>query len=278
MIRALARGALLLGDAELGERAVRAADALLAGAYSPEQGLARYLRGGQRHGAAVLDDYAQAIAALIDVFELTGQPRWLDSALLLQRALDRSFWDDAAGGYWYTPAAGAAVLIRSKPVFDEALPSGNAVAALNLLRLYSLTQDGALRTRAEMTLRGLASAAERSPVASAGLLEALDWMLDAPREIAITGAASRAEAEPFTRALAHHYLPNRVLVIASDANAAALSERIPWLAGKRAIGGKPTAYLCTNRVCLRPTADPEEFTAQLKRTASPPGSTRWRAP
>ena len=102
---------------------------MLRGALQPDRSLARYLREGRPHGQGVLEDYAYLIAGLLDLFELRGEPRWLDAALALQRTLDARFWDDAAGGYWQTPAAAEPpLLLRSKPVLDESLPSPNAVA------------------------------------------------------------------------------------------------------------------------------------------------------
>ena len=268
MIQAYARAGLALRDAELIERGALAARALLDGARR-EGSMARYLRGGRAYGVGVLDDYAFLEAGLLDLFEASGDVRWLDAATDLQRELDGHFFDESSGGYWLTRDDGERLLARNKPTRDGARPSGNSVAALNLLRLYTLTGVPAYREHAEMTLRAFSDELERSPQSMGRMLEALDYMLDTPLEIAIVTPRSRAEANPFLDELGRTYLPNRVLVVSTEAAVQGLAPRVPVLELKRALDGRTTAFVCEDRVCDLPARSPEVFARQLRKKARP---------
>ncbi|MDJ0865676.1 MAG: thioredoxin domain-containing protein [Myxococcota bacterium] len=275
-ISAHAQAGLAFGEREPVERARVAAAALLARAR-PDGRLARYLHEGRPHGAGLLDDHAFLIAGLLDLFEATGEPRWLEAALSLQADLDRRFFDDTAGGYFTVPSDGERLLVREKPSHDGAVPSGNSVAALNALRLQLLTGDAAIGERAEMTVRALSGVLERAPTALPRLHDAVDFLLDEPVELLVVTPRSRAEAEPFLRALGPSFVPNRSLVVVAEAELPALARHVPSLRHKRAIGGTPTAYVCRNRVCDAPTADPAEFARQARRRTVPASPAAPRA-
>jgi hypothetical protein len=265
MISAFARAGAALRDPALIERAERAASHVLARAVS-EAGLARYLLDGRPHGRAVLDDGVYLAAAMLDLFEATGRPRWLAEALALQDRVDASFWDAKRGGYWLSGADTEALVARAKTGYDSALPSGNGVAALNLLRLHQLTGVETLRERAETVLRVFSDQIAEAPMATATLLEAVDYMLDAPREIVIVvteGSDPRSAGVRLVDALATTYLPNTVRIIAAEAKIEALQTLVPWLDGKRARGDATTAYVCMNRTCQLPTTQPSVLLRQL---------------
>jgi uncharacterized protein len=263
MISAFARAGLALGDPALVERGARAARTLLDQAR-PKGVLARYLLNGVPHGRGLLDDHAFLEAGLLDLFEATGEARWLDAAQSLQAALDARFQDAGVGGYFTTPVDGEVLLVRAKPAADEAQPSANAVAAQNLLRLHHLTGDERARERAEQSVRVFGAEIARLPYAHAGLLEALDFLLDEPREIVVVTPGDRAAAEPFLRELAQVFLPNRLLIALPESAVPALEKRLPVLEGKRALNGRTTAFVCVRRACQLPAQTPEQFAKQLR--------------
>ncbi|MFQ5514923.1 MAG: thioredoxin domain-containing protein [Myxococcota bacterium] len=273
MIQAFVRAGLALREPRYVAHGAAAARALLERAR-PEGRLARYLRGGTAHGRGLLDDHAFLEAGLLDLFEATGDRTWLEAALALQRELDREFFDDMNGGYWVSPGDFENLLVREKPVQDGALPSGNAYAVMNLLRLYTLTLDEELRVHAEMTLRAFSDLIERAPTGLSRMLDALDFMLDRPKEILIVTPSGRDGAEPFLREFGRVYLPNRVVVVAPEPELPALEPHVPWVEGKKALSGSVTAYVCEERVCDLPARDTKLFARQLRKKARPyPGST-----
>ena len=268
MISAFARAGLVLREPDRVKHAARAARSLLDRAR-PGGRLARYLRHARPHGTGLLDDHAFLEAGLLDLFEATGKASWLEAALELQRELDAHFLDDDAGGYWISPDDGEQLIVRAKSANDRAVPSGNSIEVMNLLRLYSLTTDEDYRIQAEMTLRAFSEGLNDGPTGHAHMLAALDYMLDRPKEILIVTPNNGDEAEPFLRELARVYLPNRVLVTTAEAGAKELVARVPWLKRKRALQGAPTAYVCEDRVCDLPTRSTKEFVEQIRKKAAP---------
>ncbi|MCZ6570959.1 MAG: thioredoxin domain-containing protein [Deltaproteobacteria bacterium] len=268
MISAFARAGLVLREPRYVEQAARAAAYLLEHAR-PHGQLARYVRNQKPHGTGLLDDYAFLEAGLLDLFEATGDARWLADTRALQRDLDARFFDDEAGGYWISPDDGERLLVRAKPASDGALPSGNSIAVMNLLRLYTLTTDADYQMRAEMCVRVFSDSLHAAPTGHARMLEAVDFMLDRPKEILIVTPEGRDGAEPFLRELAGVYLPNRVLVTVSESEAKALVPEVPWLERKRALRDAPTAYVCEDRVCDLPARSSKVFGEQLRKKPYP---------
>jgi hypothetical protein len=138
---------------------------------------------------------------------------------------------------------------------------------LNLLRLHELTGDDRYRKRGERTLLALSGSLAQAPEAFSELLLAVDFHLDTPKQVVIVTPTDRSQAEPLLTRLRDAFVPNRVLVMATEgADLPAHARLVPLLEGKVARGGKATAYVCERRVCDLPTSDPDQFAAQLAKT------------
>ena len=204
------------------------------------------------------------VAGLLDLYEVQAEPGWLVAAKELQTRLTRDH-GDPTGGFFRSGAGDEELWVREKRgLEDGALPSGNGVAALNLLRLAALSGEAAYREAAEATLRAFATAIGEHPTQAGALLLALGWIHDEPPEVIIVLPRQGAGGEALLGVLRRVYRPHRVQVIvregdALDANAALVS----LLRGKKARDGKATAYVCVNRTCRFPTTDPETFEHQL---------------
>jgi uncharacterized protein YyaL (SSP411 family) len=263
MISAYARAALVLGDPDYAARAVKAADFVLSRMREGER-LKRSDFQGRSKGAGFLDDYAFLEQAMLDLYEATFESRWLSEAAELQGILDGHFWDAQHGGYFLTPDDGEAMLTREKPSYDGAEPSGNSVALYNLARLAELTSDDRYRQRADETLAAFGTALEGAPTALAKMLSAIDFRLDAPKEIVLVKPDARASEEEMLARLRLTFLPNRVLTVATEGRDLTEEKKlVPLLEGRNAIGGKVTAYVCEAQVCKLPTTDPEVFAKQI---------------
>ena len=264
MISAFATGARVLGDPALNQVAIDAADAILR-TNRVDGRLARSSRLGTARHAGLLDDYAFLCAGLLDLYESTADPRWLDEAMALDQDLEDRF-ADPAGGFFRTPIGHEELLVREKPTRDGALPSGNSVHVLNLLRLAELTTDARYTLRAESAMKSLGKTLRTQPSAMDEFLLAVDWTLDTPREIVVILPEERSlsEPDPFTEPLRERFLPNSIRVRVSEGEPQkALGERVPMVRGKLTIKGLPTAYLCEQGRCLQPTTDPAVLLRQL---------------
>jgi len=253
-ISAFARASRVLGDERYAFAASRAADFVLRNMVARGAVRRAWIGGSARHDG-VLEDYAFLIAGLLDLYEATFETRWLAAALELQAHLDEHFLDADAGGYFATAAHGEALLARAKPTYDGALPSGNAVAALNLLRLGELTSDERYRTQASRLFAAFAQTIAAAPLSLPRMLVALDFLVDTPEEIVVIAPTDLAEARPLLDEVARTYLPNAVVAASTERDLAARAELVPLLADKKALGGRATAYVCERRVCKLPVRE-----------------------
>jgi uncharacterized protein YyaL (SSP411 family) len=264
VISALARGGFAMDEPSWIDAASRAAEHLLDHVGEGDR-LYRVLQGGKASGPAFLEDYAFLVAGLLDLYEARPDPRWLRRAIGLQRSLEASYADLEGGGYFRTASTAEPLLAREKPAVDSALPSGNSVAAQNLLRLFVLTGHDAYLERAGLLLSGFADSLDRDPTRHAELLLAVDHQLAATREIAVVAPGSGGDLTAMLAPLRRTHLPHRALVVVREGDElSAHAEVVPWIAGKVARQGRVTAYVCENRVCTLPTTDPEVFAGQIR--------------
>jgi uncharacterized protein YyaL (SSP411 family) len=263
-ISAYARAGLVLGDRHYVDRALKAADFILKNCRE-NGGLTRSYQEGKGRGDAYLDDYAFLIGALIDLFEATGDGRWLETAIALDDVLEKRFEDGKNGGFYLTGNNREYLVLREKPSFDEALPSGNSKQLMNLLRLARMTGQERYGKRARKTLQFFSENLSSEPAAFSEMLLAIDYMHDIPREVVIVAPKGNKEAAlPLVNVFRKSFQPNTVfLVVAEDDEFMALEKLLPFLKDKKAVLGKATAYFCENRSCRLPTGNPEVFAGQL---------------
>ena len=209
---------------------------------------------------AFLDDHAFLAAALLDLYEATGDARWMPRVRELAEALETRFHDAERGGYFFTPHDGEPLIVRSKSGADGAIPSGSAVAAGFLLRLHSLTGEDTPRARAEEVLRLYHAAAAANPFGYTTYLEALERWSEGPIEVVIVGDRKADDSRALWRALAPRYLPHRTLVRVEPGPA-----DVPAVARDRpAVGGRATAYVCRGFTCSAPVHTPEDLQRLLE--------------
>lgn len=225
--------------------------------------LLRTYKDGQAKLNGYLEDYAFFIDGLVTLFETSGELQWLEEARTLTATMIDEFWDDEAGGFFYTGRSHEDLIVRSKDFFDNATPSGNSVAAEILLRMGLLTDNDDYRRRAATILRLMAATLQRYPSGFGRLLCALDFYLGSPREIAVIGDADAAETRLLLAEIWKPYLPNKVVARAAPGDSAA-AESIPLLRDRPQLDKKATAYVCEHYACKTPAVSPAELAAQLK--------------
>jgi uncharacterized protein YyaL (SSP411 family) len=173
MIRGLADAGRILDRPDFLEAARNAASFILDSMTSDEQRLFRTYAGGKAKLNAYLNDYAFFINGLLALHQATDEPHWLEEAKKLQAIQDQFYWDDAAGGYFFTSSDHEALLARAKDISDGAEPSGISVSAENLAWLARLSegeQQMAYRDRAQKTLSSLSAVLQRSPTIAPRIL------------------------------------------------------------------------------------------------------------
>jgi uncharacterized protein YyaL (SSP411 family) len=267
MISALAQGGRVLGEPRYTGAAARAADWILT-TMRPGAALARSYEGSRLGPPGFLEDYAFLAAGLFDLYEASFDPRWLREALALCGETERLFADPALGGWFATSANHETLLAREKPSYDGATPSGTSVAILDALRAASFTGDDRWRAIADRALGALGEPLARRPLGLSEALLALDFRTDVAREVAVIRpkASSPAAAEPLLAVMRRAFLPNKVLAAAAEGEGlGAVVAVAPFVAEKRALGGRTTAYVCERGRCELPTSDPTVLARQLAR-------------
>jgi hypothetical protein len=109
---------------------------------------------------------------------------------------------------------------------------------------------------------GLGRYLEQSAASATGLLRALDFRPGEAREIVIVGNADDEDTRELLREVYKRLLPGAVLVVIPP-DAPLSNETWPLLAGRPLLEGKPTAYVCRNRLCELPVDSPAALAAQL---------------
>jgi len=268
MISAFARAGLAFGEPRYVNAAARAAGFIL-DEMQQDGVLRRVYQGGRADGPAFLEDYAFLIAGLLDLYEIDSQPRWLRAAIALQATLDGHYTDALGGGYFRTADNAKALLAREKPSRDGAIPSGNSVEALNLLRLAELTGDSQYTDSTIPLFSAFSDLMDRQPEVVAEMLLALDFELGKRVEIAVIAPPDRKGLDAMLAPLRATFFPNRVLVVAVEGEQLeSQADSSPLLSDRIARDGQTTVYVCQNYVCGFPTADPATFAKQLAAAAS----------
>jgi uncharacterized protein YyaL (SSP411 family) len=174
----------------------------------------------------------------------------------------REFWDDADGGFFFTGKSHEALISRTKPAFDGSVPSGNAIAAQALLRLYHYEGNEDYLKKSEKVLRIYYDALEQQPFGFAHLIAALDFYLEKPKEIVLVGREEEPATLKLLDAINALYLPNKTLQLISPDEP---PEKLPaLLQGKGQIDGKATAYVCHNYTCSAPVTEPGKLEELLQ--------------
>ena len=255
MLTAFAEAAFTLDRPDYLEIAVSNAE-FLSSQMVTEVRLFRTWKDGHAKLNGYLEDYALVVEGWIATYQATGDIRWLDDAAELTEAQIQLFWDPEDRDFYFTPSDHERLLVRHKEYMDNATPSGNAVACFNLLRLAKILGKKDYREKAEHMLGRVSRALSRHPLAFGYWFQALDFYLGPVRELAIVGP--QKEQEQLLPAIRERYLPNKVLA-SSETIDDTLGRKVPLLAGKIALEGKATAYVCQDYACQRPVTTRAEL-------------------
>ena len=256
MLRSFAESARSLGRADYGEAARRCAGFLLA-RLRPEGRLLHSYRDGMAKIDAFLEDYAFLMDGLLALYEADFDTRWLNEATGLACVMVEKFRDPVGTGFFLTSSEQEPLISRPKDLYDNATPSGNSVAVYALLRLARFTGEDRWLEPALTVVKAMAQTAGQHPSAFGNLLCAFDFALPDIAEIAVVGNPREEATISMLREVFSRYIPNKVVVCGETADVSLLKGRIM-------ISGRPTAYVCRDRVCLEPATEAAQLAARLE--------------
>jgi|SRR5580658_6678753 uncharacterized protein len=265
MTGALAQAGAALDDEPMLHAAVRALEFVersLVVAETPTRArVLRHVKDGRVRGPGFLDDHAFVGDAALDVYEATGDPRWVRLARGLAESILARFQDPAGDGFFFSPDDGPATLVRAKDVYDHAVPSGASVSCRLLLRLGALV-DPQYNEPAERAVARLAQAAAHNPLAMGVTASLIDRLVRGSVDVVVVGPRSHAATRALARAAQRPYVRNLVLAWADPTDPATLEACAVLWEGKRA-GDEPMAYVCRGRTCSRPITNADELEKEL---------------
>jgi len=259
MIVCLARSTAVTGEKAYAGAAVRAADFIWSRMRRNDGRLLARYRDGEAAFPGYIDDYAFLQWGLLELYEVTLKPQYLKKALLLLDEMKDLFWDRERGGFFFYGSDSEQLITRPKEVYDGAVPSGNSVAALNIIRLARMTGREDLPDLAHSLFKAFAGTVSAYPRAHTFFLTAYQTAIAPSREIVIAGKAESDGVRRMVEAVHREFLPDTVLIFRPDnGEAREIEELAPFTRDHRAIGGA-AAYICENFSCRKPTTEVEKL-------------------
>lgn len=254
MISAAVKAYNILGDIDYFKMGRECTDFILRNLFKNNRLLCNYKDGAARLNG-YLDDYAFFIAALLDIYEATFESIYLEKANLLTNIMLEQFWDeDGNGGFYFTGNDHETLITRTKFGYDHSIPSGNAIAAMDLLRLYHLMDSNDYLIKAEQILRLFYQPSQENTFGYASMFSALDFYLEKPKEIMLAGKKESHEVEEMLRQIHKLYLPNKTITFV-DTEQTKRGQLPSILMGKTLKDDKLTVYVCHNFTCSMPVTE-----------------------
>jgi uncharacterized protein len=261
MIAAMANAGVVFERPDWIDLARSAFDFIRTRMTTPEGRLLHSSRDGRARHPASVDDYANLCRAALALHEATGDEHSLAQAREWVSILDRYYWDDAGGGYFFAAEDTEGLIARAKTAADSAVPAGNGTLVGVLTRLAILTGEDAYRRRAEQIIETFSGEIGRNFFPLANFLNNVE-LFEKPLQIVVVGQNGDAAFQSLVRAAYDVSLPNRIVL--TLAPAAFLPAGHP-ASGKGLVDGKPAAYVCEGPVCSLPVTAPQSLLETLAR-------------
>jgi len=251
MIKAFSKASQAFNDEKYEKIAEKAAEFIIKNMRKKDGGLFHRCRKGNIAIDANLDDYAFLIDSLIELYQTNFKVKYLQIAIELQNYLFDHFWDVKDSGFYFVSDKKEDLLIRKKESTDSAIPSGNSIALLNLVRLSKITGDIKYENYAKKLIGFFSKNIFELPKAHTHLLIALNFLINPSHEIVIAG--KKEKSREVLNELNKYFIPNKVLLFRpSDQKSNQIFTISNFLNDYNEINGKPAIYICSNFTCQKP--------------------------
>jgi len=205
-----------------------------------------------------LEDYSYFANALLDVFEIEPESKYLDLALKLGFYLVDHFWDSTSSSFFMTSDNHEKLIIRPKSNYDLSLPSGNSVSCFVMIRLYHLTQEPKFLQIATQIMESQAQIAAENPFGFGYLLNAIYIYLQKPTEITIINS----ENSEICKFLSSTFLPESFIIQIQNKLQLENLVKFPFFKGKT-FSEKTTVFVCKDFTCSLPLSTRSEIDSLL---------------
>ncbi|MBU3182744.1 thioredoxin domain-containing protein [Clostridium psychrophilum] len=262
MIASLAYGGRIFNNSGYIEKAEKAMNFILSNMINDKGRLMARYRDGEVAHLGYLDDYAFIIHALIELYEATFSVKYLAKALELNKNMIDLFKDENHGGLFLYGIDGEQLIVRPKDIYDGAMPSGNSVATLNMLRLARLSANSELENEAHSQFEAFDSKVKTIESAHAYFMMALLYSKVPGKNIIIAVEEQVNDTKTMIKEINRNYLPFATVILnTGDERLSSINSEIK---ANKPIMGKATAYICENFSCKEPITDIQKFLELIK--------------
>jgi uncharacterized protein YyaL (SSP411 family) len=252
MISAFAKASQAFDDNRYTEAAIKS-NTFIENFLTKKDGrLIHRFRDGESGLPAHIDDYAFLINALIDLYETTFEIKYIKRAIELNEILMNEFWDEQNGGFYFTSSTSEELIARQKDVYDGAVPSGNSVALLNLVRLSRFTASIYFEKKASVLVKYLSGFISISPSVFCMFMCGLDFLFSSSTEIVIVSEKKDSIATEGLSLIRRIFNPNKIVILKSDNTTTGFSESTSFTNDMKMKDNITTFYVCRNYTCNQP--------------------------
>jgi len=256
MIAAMAKAGVAFQDNMLIESAEKSTKFIINNLMDKNGRLQKRYRKGKSGLDAHLDDYAFFVWGLLELYEATFKIEYLKNAIQLSDIMVSEFWNESSGGFYLGSDQTEKLIVRAMTGYDGAIPSGNSIAAMNLLKLTRITGEIKWAEMADKTFKVFSNEINRVPSGYTSMVTAFLFEYDHPKEIVVVGSGSDPATQDALIRLKSEYVPGKILLFKdTDKLFPDLSPLAKWTATQETIDDKVTFYVCQDFSCKIPTTD-----------------------
>lgn len=264
-IVALCKAAQAFNDAEYVKIAEKTADFFLKEMTQSDGKMQHRYRDGEAAIDAFLEDYAFFIWGLIELYQTNFDTSYLEHALKLNNYMMAHFSDNENGGFFHTSDEAEELIFRTKEVYDGAIPSGNSVCALNILKLSRITADHELESVGHRIIQAFSERVSATPIGYTQFMSALDFAMKDSLEIVIVGDPENTDTKDMISFINERFIPEKVLLLKTEKNNEKITDIAAYTKDMEMIEAKTTVHICQNHSCKLPSNDIDKVKEQIEK-------------
>jgi hypothetical protein len=266
MIAALAKAGRVLDNRDFTSAARNAAEFILTQMRNPSGGMFHRFIAGEPAIPGFLDDYAFLVWGLIELYEATLEEKYLTAAIDVNEHAIKIFWDNDQGGFFFTREQND-LPVRKKETYDGALPSGNSVAMLNLIRLARLTAKANLEQMAFRISNYFSDQIKMNPLGHMQTLIAFGAAVWPSLEIVVSGDSNDPTTAEMLSVINNAALLDVNIILRPTTDSSTITELAPFTKNLLPRENKATVFICKGHQCEMPITDAKtlaQYLAELK--------------
>jgi uncharacterized protein YyaL (SSP411 family) len=263
-IVALCKAAQAFSEIEYVKIAENAADFFITKMTDNNGKMKHRYREGEAAIDAFLEDYAFFIWGLTELYQTNFKEKYLEHALKINNYIMAHFIDNENGGFFHTSDEAEELIFRSKEVYDGAIPSGNSVCILNLLKLAKITADSKLEDMAHTTMKAFTSKVSSAPVGYTQFMSAADLAMNESLEIVIVGELESVDTRDIIEFINERFIPGKVLLFKDGNGKDRISDIAAYTKNMEMKDGRVTVHICQNHSCKLPSNDMDTIKGQIE--------------